>query len=149
MIVLSLSPSSSPLTLSHSCPPLSSLPCGSCLMHVLNNINLTIIPHTQPTSLSLSLCLCLSSLNNFSSQYGQTALHCASIRGQTDVVKMLVDYGAQIDNKGDVSTEPCIRLNCDSSITISISPSLFLPPALVSLSPLSPVNLALVMASLF
>ena len=62
------------------------------------------------------------SLNNISSQDGQTALHYASSSGHTDVVKLLVDSGAQIDNKNKVSTELCMMLHCDSSLTISISP---------------------------
>ena len=41
----------------------------------------------------------------FSSQGGWTALHLASSIGHTDVVKLLVDSGAQIDNKSEVSTE--------------------------------------------
>ena len=43
-----------------------------------------------------------------------TALHRISISGHTDVVKLLVDSGAQIDNKDKVSTEPCIVLHNDS-----------------------------------
>ena len=42
----------------------------------------------------------------FSSQDGQTALHHASSSGHTDVVELLVDSGAQIDNEDNVSTEP-------------------------------------------
>ena len=41
-----------------------------------------------------------------SSQDDQTALYHASISGYTDVVKLLIDSGAQIDNKDKVSTEP-------------------------------------------
>ena len=73
-------------------------------------------------------------MNNVSSQFDQTALYYASISGHTDVVKLLVDSGAQIDNKDQVSTEPCVVLHCDSSLTISIFPplsvNLSLPPAL-------------------
>ena len=90
------------------------------------------------------------SLNNVSSQDGRTALHHASSSGHTDVVKQLVDSGAQIDNKDKVSTEPCMVLHCDSSLTISISlsHSPFLP-LLSPSTPLSPVDLALVYVSLF
>ena len=30
-------------------------------------------------------------------QYGQSALHCASFAGETECVKLLLKYGAQID----------------------------------------------------
>ena len=67
----------------------------------------------------------------FSSQDGQTALHHASSSGRTDMVKLLVDSGAQIDNKDKVSTEPCMVLHCDNSLTISTFPPLShtLPPS--------------------
>ena len=73
-----------------------------------------------------------------------TALHLASSSGHTDVVKLLVDSHAQIDNKTEVSTEPCMVFNRDSSLTISIlstPPPQFshnLPPSL-SCPPLSPL----------
>ena len=60
----------------------------------------------------------------FSSQYGVTPLHDASKRGHTDVVKLLVDSGAQIDNTDRVSTEASMVLRCDSSSIISY----FCPP---------------------
>ena len=43
-------------------------------------------------------------MNIVSSQDGQTALHQASSSGNTDLVKLLVDFGAQLDNKDKVST---------------------------------------------
>ena len=49
----------------------------------------------------------------FSLQYGQIALHRASRSGRTDVVKLLVDSGAQIDNRSNVSTEPSMVLHSD------------------------------------
>ena len=83
------------------------------------------------------------SLNNVFSQNGWTALRRASSSGHTDVVKLLVDSGAQIDNKDKVSTEPCMVLHCDSSLTISIFPlplTLSHFPSLPLLSPpLSPL----------
>ena len=114
------------------------------------------IAFTHPTFLSLPpyhahKCTHTLSLNNVSLQDGQTLLHCASISGRTDMVKLLVDSGAQIDNKDKVSTELCIVLHCDSSLSISI----FLLPLTLShspslpLSPLSPVALTFVVASLF
>ena len=49
----------------------------------------------------------------YSSQDGQTALHYASRSGHTDVVKLLVESGAQLDNKDNVSTEQSTRaLKC-------------------------------------
>ena len=51
-----------------------------------------------------------------SSQDGQTALRCASSSGHTDVVKLLVDSGAHINNKDKVSTEPSMVLHRDSSL---------------------------------
>ena len=65
------------------------------------------------------------------------------------MVKLLVDSGAQIDNKNEVSTKLCMVLHCDSSVTIYLhlppppphSLTLFLPPTLV---PLSPVDVGLV-----
>ena len=42
----------------------------------------------------------------FPSQLGQTALHYASSEGHRDVVKLLLDGGAQLDIKDIVSTEP-------------------------------------------
>ena len=45
-------------------------------------------------------------MKNVSSQYGQTALQCASSYGHADVVKLLVSAGAQLDNEDQVSTEP-------------------------------------------
>ena len=63
----------------------------------------------------------------FSSQYGRTALHHASISGHAGVVKVLLDSGTQIDNKDKVSTEPCMVLHRDISLTISIYPTL--PPS--------------------
>ena len=71
------------------------------------------------------------------------------------MVRLLVDSGAQIDNKDKVSTELCTVLHRDSFLTISIIPStlshyLSLPQLFPSLpSPLSPVDLALVIVSLF
>ena len=41
----------------------------------------------------------------FPSQGGQTALHLASSKGLRDVVKLLLDGGAQLDIKNVVSTE--------------------------------------------
>ena len=84
-------------------------------------------------------------MKNVSSQYGQTALQRASYSGHTDVVKLLVDSGAQIDNEDQVSTEPCMVLHRDSSLTISIS----LPLALVPFPAHFPVGNALVVVSLF
>ena len=88
----------------------------------------------------------------FSLQDGRTALHHASSSGNTDMVKLLVDSGAQIDKKDKVSTEPCMALHRDSSLTISIFPhhsfTFSLPPTLVPVSPLSPVDLALLFFSL-
>ena len=82
-------------------------------------------------------------MHNVSSQYGQTALQRASYSGHTDVVKLLVDSGAQIDNEDQVSTEPCMVLHCDSSVTISISLPLTLShsPSLSLLSPSLPTFL--------
>ena len=68
------------------------------------------------------------------------------------MVKLLVDSGAQIDNKDEVSTEPWMVLHNDNSLTISTLPqslTLPLPPALVPLSPLFPVALTFVVVSLF
>ena len=70
--------------------------------------------------------------------------------GHIDVVKLLVDSGAQIDNKDEVSTEPCMMLHRDSSLTLSIclpslSHTLLLSCSCPSLSPLP----CLVIASLF
>ena len=62
-----------------------------------------------------------------SSQDGRTALHRASISGHTDVVKLLVDSGAHIDNIDKVSTEPCMVLHRDISLIISIYHTL--PPS--------------------
>ena len=42
----------------------------------------------------------------FPSQVGQTALHFASSDGHRDIVKLLLDGGAQLDIKERVSTEP-------------------------------------------
>ena len=39
------------------------------------------------------------------SQGGQTALHCASSNGHRDIAQLLVDGGAQLDIKDNVSTE--------------------------------------------
>ena len=55
------------------------------------------------------------------------------------MVKLLVDSGALIDNKEKVSTEPCMVLHRDSSLTISIyptPPSRSSPPLSSLLSPL-------------
>ena len=41
----------------------------------------------------------------FSSQGGLTALHLASSKGLRDIVKLLIDGGAQLDIEDDVSTE--------------------------------------------
>ena len=68
-----------------------------------------------------------------------TALHLASDSGHTDVVELLVDSGAPIDNEDEVSTEPCIVLRRDSSLTLSHSPSL---PLLSPFSLLSMVVLS-------
>ena len=57
-------------------------------------------------------------MNNVSSQRGRTALHLASSHGHTDVVKLLVDCGAQIDNKDNVSAEPSMVLHRDSSASL-------------------------------
>ena len=54
----------------------------------------------------------------FSSQDGQTALHHASSNGHTDVVKLLVDSGAQLDHKDNVSTEPSMMLCCVSTVNM-------------------------------
>ena len=92
-------------------------------------------------------------MKNVSSQYGQTALQRASSYGHADVVKLLVDSGAQIDNKDIVSTEPFMVLHCDSFLTISISPlhtlTLSLSLALVPYPAHFPVGNALVVVSLF
>ena len=58
----------------------------------------------------------------FFSQYGWTALHHASNSGHTDVVKLLVDSGAQIDNEDNVNTEQSIVL-CSFTIFIFIFPT--------------------------
>ena len=75
-------------------------------------------------------------MNHVSSQNGRTALHHASSSGHTDVVKLLVDSGAQIDNTDNVSTEPFMVLHCDTSLTFFFSSrlALSLPFALVPLS---------------
>lgn len=40
---------------------------------------------------------------NFSSQYGNTALHSASLNGHHEVVKILVQYQADVNVKNHVS----------------------------------------------
>ena len=64
----------------------------------------------------------------FSSQYDQTALHRASRSGHTDVVKLLVDSGAQLDYKDYVSTKLSLVLYCDISSIISTPPPPPPPP---------------------
>ena len=82
-------------------------------------------------------------MNNVSSQYGRTALQHASHSGHTDVVKLLVDSGAKIDNKDRVSTEPSKVLSIVIVLPLSPSPppppphTLSVPPTLVPLSPFS------------
>ena len=93
---------------------LYSLNCFATIVSCLNSITFTHPP------LSLIHITITISINNVSSQDGQTALHCASSTGHNDVVKLLVDSGAQCDNKDKVSTEPSVVLNHDSSLTISI-----------------------------
>ena len=53
-----------------------------------------------------TVCFISVSINNVSLQFGQTALHRASSSGHTGVVKLLVESGAQVDNKTNVSIEP-------------------------------------------
>ena len=120
------------------------------------------LPLSLPPTFVLTFCLMTVSINEpladsqcsiiFSSQDGQTALHHASRSGQTDVVKLLVDSGAHLDNKDNVSDEPSMVLHCDISFTILISitnpPPLLLLPTLVPLTSLSPLDLALVIVSL-
>ena len=38
-------------------------------------------------------------------QYGYTALHCAAMRGRPDCVEVLLDKGADVMAKGEVSGE--------------------------------------------
>ena len=69
-------------------------------------------------------------MNNVSSQDGQTALHRASKSGHTDVVKLLVDYGAQIDNKTKVLNHMIVLCLSQSppSLSRTLAPSCFCPP---------------------
>ena len=63
------------------------------------------------------------------SQDGQTALHLASNSHHTDVVKLLVDSGAQIDNKDKVSILNHVWWFIVIVLSLSTSPpsTLFLP----------------------
>ena len=74
--------------------------------------------HTQ------SVCTnnCLNKQCFSHAQDGETALEIASSSGHTDVVKLLVDYGAQIDNTNNVSTEAYMVLPRYCSFTIYIPP---------------------------
>ena len=80
-----------------------------------------------PSSSYLTLSLCYL----FFSQDGQAALHHASKSGHTNVVKLLVDKGAQVNTKDNVSTNQSCCF-----IVMVLSPS-HLPPTL-SLQLLSP-----------
>ena len=86
------------------------------------HIHVLMYTRTHTHTLSLPLLSLTVSMDNVSSQYSQTALHHASSSGHTDVIKQLVDCGAQIDNKDIVSSEPSIVLHCDSFSIISIPP---------------------------
>ena len=44
----------------------------------------------------------------FELQYGWTALHWAAVKGHKDVGALLLDRGAAVDAKDNVSSIPCV-----------------------------------------
>ena len=72
------------------------------------------------------LCVCLLPCpSSVITQSGRTALHWASIFGHIDVIILLLDRGASIDAKDDVSVSVLCAAAACISHTVSVSPLLY------------------------
>ena len=73
------------------------------------------------------LCVCLLPCpSSVITQNEETALHLASSRGNIDIVILLLDRGASIDAKDDVSVSVLCAAAACISHTLFVSPLLYL-----------------------